>query len=99
VFISSVPICLTALALGGPRLMLLSVGFIVIIHAIEAYILNPRLYGAHLRMNPVLVLAILVISEHLFGVWGLVLGVPVVSFVVTYIIDVKSNRQDERAAA
>ncbi len=99
VFISSVPICLTALTTGGLRLMLLGMGFITIIHAIEAYILNPRLYGAHLRMNPVLVLAILVISEHLFGVWGLILGVPVVSFVVKYIIDIKSSRRDERAAA
>jgi predicted PurR-regulated permease PerM len=98
VFISSVPICLTALAAGGFRLMLVGVGFIIVIHAIEAYILNPRLYGAHLRMNPVLVLGILVISEHLFGVWGLILGVPVVSFVVTYIIELKSGRRDEPVA-
>ncbi len=99
VFISSVPIFLTALTVGGFRLMLLGMGFITIIHVIEAYILNPRLYGAHLRMNPVLVLGILVISEHLFGLWGLVLGVPVVSFVAKYIIDIKSSRQDERVAA
>ncbi len=57
-----------------------------VIHTIEAYILNPLIYGAHLRMNPVLVLAILVISHHLFGIWGLVLGVPVMNYVAHYVI-------------
>jgi predicted PurR-regulated permease PerM len=81
VFISSVPICLAALTKAGLGLMLWVIVLITIIHVIEAYILNPRIYGARLRMNPVLVLAILVISNHLFGIWGLILGVPIVNHV------------------
>ncbi len=99
VFISSVPICLTALTVGDVSLMLWSIVFITVIHMIEAYILNPRIYGAHLRMNPVLVLGILVMSHHLFGVWGLILGVPVVNYVVKYVIEIKARRQDEAEAA
>src|SRR5690606_4096435 len=95
VFISSVPICLTALTVGDISLMMWSIVFITVIHMIEAYILNPRIYGAHLRMNPVLVLAILVMSHHLFGVWGLILGVPVVNYFVKYVIEIKARRQDE----
>jgi predicted PurR-regulated permease PerM len=66
VFISSVPICLLALQESGFTLMVLAVGMITVIHMIEAYILNPKIYGHHLRMNPVIVLIILTVAGKLF---------------------------------
>jgi predicted PurR-regulated permease PerM len=80
VFISSVPICMVALQHNGPFLMLMAIGLITMIHAIEAYILNPRIYGSHMHMNPVIILGILTIFGKLFGVWGLILGVPLCSW-------------------
>jgi predicted PurR-regulated permease PerM len=82
VFISSTPICLLALQdpHGGFPMMLLAIGMILIVHAIETYILNPKIYGHHMRMNPVLVLIVLTIGGKLFGVWGLVLGIPIVNY-------------------
>jgi len=76
VFISSLPICMVSLKDYGVFQMFLAVGMISLIHAIEAYILNPRIYGSHMRMNPVVVLGILTVFGKLFGVWGLILGVP-----------------------
>lgn len=81
VFISSVPICLLAFQKGGLGLMLGAALLIWIIHLIEAYILNPKIYGHTLRVNPVLVLIILTVGGKLFGVWGLVLGLPVCTYV------------------
>jgi predicted PurR-regulated permease PerM len=81
VFLSSVPICLLAFQKGGVGLMLGAALLIWIIHLIEAYILNPKIYGHALRVNPVLVLIILTIGGKLFGVWGLVLGLPVCTYV------------------
>jgi len=80
VFISSVPICMVALQHNGPFLMLMAIGLITLIHMIEAYILNPRIYGSHMHMNPVIVLGILTVFGKLFGVWGLILGVPLCSW-------------------
>lgn len=77
VFISSIPICLIALNQGGLHLVLLSIGMITLIHMIEGYALNPLIYGARLRVNPVIVLIVLTIGGKLFGLWGLVLGLPV----------------------
>ncbi len=77
VFISSVPICLIALNAGGVNLMLLGIGMITIIHLVEGYILNPLIYGARLRVNPVIVLIILTVGGKLFHIWGLILGLPV----------------------
>ncbi|WMP18467.1 AI-2E family transporter [Thiothrix lacustris] len=77
VFISSVPICLIALNTGGANLMLLSIGMIIVIHLVEGYLLNPLIYGARLRVNPVIVLIILTVGGKLFHIWGLILGLPV----------------------
>lgn len=56
------------------------------IHAIEAYGLNPAIYSAHLKLHPLLVLAVLVVAEHSLGVWGLLLAVPLTVFVLDYAI-------------
>jgi predicted PurR-regulated permease PerM len=85
--LSTLPAALLALKVGGmPRVLWLVAG-ILVIHAIEAYMLNPLIYGRHLRLHPVAVLLILVIAEHLFGVWGLLLGVPIAAFVLKYVIE------------
>lgn len=80
VFISSVPICIEALSTEGAQLMLIAIGMILVIHMVEAYVLNPRIFGHHLHMNAVLVLIVLTIAGKLFGLWGLVLGLPVVNY-------------------
>lgn len=96
VFISSVPICLLTLTTKDDLMWVVyMVLFITVIHMIEAYILNPRIYGAHLKMNPVLVLSILVITHHLFGMWGLVLGVPVTTYVYKHVICGHGRKDDD----
>ncbi|MEY3161326.1 MAG: hypothetical protein RIT25_1317 [Planctomycetota bacterium] len=103
VFISSTPICLLSLQAGGFPMMLLAIGLILLIHAIETYILNPRIYGHHMRMNPVLVLIVLTVGGKLFGVWGLILGIPVVNYVFRYAVrypkDQPNDLQTASAAA
>lgn len=100
VFLSSVPICLQTLDSKGELIWVVyMILFITIIHMIEAYILNPRIYGAHLKMNPVLVLSILVITHHLFGIWGLVLGVPVTTYVYKHVICGRRREGDGEGGA
>jgi predicted PurR-regulated permease PerM len=86
VFISSIPICLLALNDGGLSLMALSILMIVFIHMVEGYFLNPMIYGARLRINPVIVLIILTVGGKLFHIWGLILGVPVCTYIFGYAI-------------
>jgi predicted PurR-regulated permease PerM len=95
VFISSVPICLIALQTEGMQVMFLAVLMITIIHLIEGYILNPRIYGSYMRINSVIVLIILTIGGKLFHFWGLLLGVPVCTYVFGYAIRIrKKNKED-----
>ena len=87
VFISSVPICLMALQTdNGLQTMFFAILLIFIIHMIEGYILNPRIYGSRMHINPVIVLILLTISGKLFHFWGLILSVPVCTYLFTHAI-------------
>lgn len=99
VFLSSTPMCLIALQEYGFTWVLLVVGMVLLVHTVEAYILNPMIYGHHMRMNPVLVLIILTIGGKLFGIWGLVLGIPVMNYVFGHAIRYpeRSLPDDDRA--
>ena len=82
VFISTTPILLVALNAGGLPLSLAAVALVVVIHAVEAYLLNPMIYGKHLKLNPVLTLIILYVGYHAIGLWGMLLGVPVARYFI-----------------
>jgi predicted PurR-regulated permease PerM len=82
--LSTIPAALLAIKVGGITHVLWLVLAIMVIHAIEAYMLNPLIYGRHLRLHPLAVLVILLIAEHIFGLWGLLLGVPVAAFIIKY---------------
>ena len=88
--LSTLPAAFLALRVGGITHVLWLVAGIAIIHAIEAYMLNPLIYGRHLRLHPMATLVILLVAEHLFGVWGLLLGVPLAAFVLKYVIEGES---------
>jgi predicted PurR-regulated permease PerM len=53
--------------------------WIIGIHQVEANLLNPKIIGVAAKIHPVLVVLALIIGEHYFGLWGALLGVPVLS--------------------
>ena len=55
---------------------------VLLVHALEAYVLNPRIMGGHLHMHPFVVMLSLLVSEHFFGIWGVLLGVPAVTYAI-----------------
>lgn len=91
VFISTAPIVLVALNAAGLGLALAAVIMIVVIHVLEAYLLNPLIYGQHLKLNPVLSLIILFVAYHGFGVWGMLLGVPVARYFLSDVLQVADS--------
>jgi predicted PurR-regulated permease PerM len=99
--LSSVPIVLVALAHGGPSLALGALGWIVVIHALEAYVLNPKVMGDASRIHPVVIVLALLVGERLFGLVGALLAVPVASvFVATFrFMHRKLAELDEEVAA
>ncbi len=94
-FISSVPILLFSIQVGGLALAFHLVVLIAVVHAFEAYVLNPRITAGVLHAHPLLVLGLLLIGERFFGLWGLVVGVPI----GYYVINVLTARDDAETEA
>jgi predicted PurR-regulated permease PerM len=81
--LSSVPIVLIALADGfqkGLAILLWIIG----IHALEAYFLNPKIMGSAARIHPVIVAFSLIAGERLFGLVGALFAVPVAAIAVAF---------------
>ncbi|PFO02595.1 AI-2E family transporter [Bacillus sp. AFS076308] len=82
VIISLIPLVIIAYSIGG-LMKVLYVGIaIFIIHGIEAYILNPNLMSSKTNLPVFYTFIILIFSEHFFGVWGLIIGIPVFVFLL-----------------
>ncbi|GAB0493928.1 hypothetical protein MMPV_005215 [Pyropia vietnamensis] len=82
VFVSTFPMLVLALSdcgLAKSGAVLLMVAGV---HVVEAYVLNPQIYSAHLHLHPILVLVVLYVAEHMYGVPGLLLAVPVTVFLL-----------------
>jgi predicted PurR-regulated permease PerM len=56
---------------------LLVIAMIAIVHAIEAYFLNPRIVSSYIKIPVFVTFLILLVSEHFLGLAGLLIGVPV----------------------
>lgn len=78
---SSIPIVLVALATGGVHQGLMALGWIGLIHLLEANLFNPLIMGTNAEMHPVIIIFALLAGEHSFGVWGALLAVPTASII------------------
>lgn len=82
VIISLIPLSLIAYSIGGIMTVVYVGVVIAIIHAIEAYILNPKLMSSKTDLPVFYTFVVLIFSEHFFGVWGLIIGIPVFVFLL-----------------
>lgn len=90
VIISLVPLSLIGYTIGGFMLVIYLLVVIMIIHAIEAYILNPKLMSSKTNLPVFYTFIVLIFGEHFFGVWGLIVGIPVFVFLLD-VLDVKTT--------
>ncbi len=74
------------LLLNDPMKALIFLIVMAIIHAVDGYILKPKLFGSALGVSPVLVLASVIIGGRIFGVWGMLLAIPVAA-IVSFLIE------------
>jgi len=96
--ISTIP----AVAVGltdGFMTALLVLTWILVIHFVEANLLNPKILGVSAKIHPVVVVFALLAGEHSFGLIGALLAVPTVSVVQSLFLFLKEVLQDENRSA
>lgn len=80
VFVSLIPLCAIAFKIGGVIKIVYVLVMIVILHGLEAYVLNPKFMASRTHLPIFYTFMILLAGEHFYGVWGLIIGVPVFIF-------------------
>lgn len=92
VIVSCVPLSMIAYSIGGIRDVIYILIMIVVVHALETYVLNPQFMSSRTELPVFYTFVVLMIADHLFGTWGLIVGVPIFTFLLD-ILGVKSIRK------
>lgn len=93
VIISLIPLSIIAFKLGGVLKVLYVLAMIVVLHALEAYLLNPKLMSMKTKLPVFFTFVVLIIAEHFLGIWGLLFGIPLFLFFLD-IIEVDEYDQE-----
>ncbi len=89
VFISSIPILIIAYSIIWWYSVLFEIMFLIVsVHIIEAYYLNPKIVSRFLEIPVSLTFIILIISEHMFWIAGLLIWVSLFYFIVWLLRDI-----------
>ncbi|MCP0886531.1 AI-2E family transporter [Ligilactobacillus sp. WILCCON 0076] len=85
VIISAVPLSIIAYSVGGFRYVVYIAIMLLVVHALESYVLNPKLMSSKTELPIFYTFVVLLVSEHLFGIWGLIVGIPIFTFALDVI--------------
>lgn len=99
--LSTIPIVIMGLTISFTT-GLLALLWILLIHFIEGNFLNPKIMGTAAQIHPALIVFALVTGEHVAGIAGALLAVPVYSILQTFFFFLKSMVEElekDRTAA
>lgn len=100
-FIGAIPSALLILITpyddgGGFFKVIIFVIIVLVLQQIDGNIIAPQIHGASTGLTPIGVIAAVTFSSHVFGFWGMVIGVPLCAIIFYYlskIIDKKLKKK------
>lgn len=92
--LSTVPIVLIAITQSF-TVGLLAIGWILLVHFVEANFLNPKIIGSTAQIHPVFVIFVLLAGQSTFGLVGAILAIPIASIVLTILGFVRDSYMEE----
>lgn len=85
--LSSIPIIIIGYGYGGFSAVMGITMMILVVHAVEAYVLNPKIVSSYIDFPVFITFLTLIVSEHIFGLVGLLIGVPLLSILLSFLED------------
>jgi predicted PurR-regulated permease PerM len=61
-------------------------GYFLLVHILEGYIIGPRIIGRALGLHPVVAILALVAGTELFGIWGALFAAPVAGLLLAVLL-------------
>ncbi len=77
--IGAVPILLVTLLMADPMLALWTGIFILVLQQLDGIYIGPKVLGNSVGISPFWIIFAILIGGGLFGIWGMVIGVPLVA--------------------
>ncbi len=90
-FIGAVPALLIT-ALSNPTKSLIVLVFIFVLQQADGYFIGPKILGDHVGVSAIWIIIGVIIGGGLFGVIGMILGVPMIALINSEISDYVDNR-------
>lgn len=97
VIMSLIPLTIIAYSIGGPMYIVYILMIVMVLHALEAYFLNPKLMSAKTNLPIFYTFIVILFSEHFLGVWGLIIGIPLFMFLLDILGVTSSEDELEQA--
>ncbi|MBI5546595.1 MAG: AI-2E family transporter [Deltaproteobacteria bacterium] len=91
--VSTIPIVLVGLSQSWST-GIAALAWILGVHALEAYFLNPKIMGAAAKIHPALIAFALLAGEQTYGLVGALLAVPAASILVAIFGHVQSRAEE-----
>lgn len=82
VIISCIPLSLIGYSIGGIQDVVYILLMILIVHSLETYVLNPKFMSSRTKLPIFYTFVVLLAGDHLFGTWGLIVGIPIFTFLL-----------------
>ena len=76
--LGALPGLLVTLASSPSQIVWVALVYIAV-QLIENNVITPRIQGNAVRLNPAIIIAVLVVSSEIAGLWGVIIGVPLVA--------------------
>ena len=92
--LSTIPIVAVAFFYSGFGTAFGVLVWIVVIHLVEANLLNPKIMGDAAKIHPVVIVLALVTGEHFYGLAGALFAVPVASIGLTVFRFLQNKAQE-----
>ena len=78
----------------APEKLVWVLALYVVVQLAENTLLAPRVQASALNIHPIVVILVIIVGGHFFGIWGIIFGAPLVSMgrdVVRYVADGWNN--------
>lgn len=87
-YISLAPALIIAFMTGGPFMLVKVIVVFLIEQTIEAHVVSPLILGKSLDIHPITVLFVLLTSVNIFGLWGVLVGIPFYATVKVIVVHI-----------
>lgn len=90
-FIGAVPAFIVGLTIS-PTVALLVALIVLVVQQLDANLLTPKFVGKSLAIHPLTIIIILLVAGKIFGIVGIIFGVPAFAVIKTIVVYIKNTR-------